>query len=176
MHGVLNPAFCMIAQGSKEVFLGNTQYQYDPDHYLLVTVGLPITSQVVEASPERPYLSLRLDLDLALLGSMVVETERAAPHSRNDAWAMAVSSLDGNLLDAVVRLVRLADSPAEAGFLTPLITGEILYRLLLGEQGDLLRRIAVEGGHTTWSSRPLRSCGTSTTGRCGSTILPATAA
>ena len=59
---------------------------------------------------------------------------------------MAVSSLDGNLLDAVVRLVRLADSPAEAGFLTPLITREILYRLLLGEQGDLLRRIAVEGG------------------------------
>jgi AraC-like DNA-binding protein len=148
MHGVLNPAFCVIAQGSKEVFLGDTQYQYDPDHYLLVTVGLPITSQVVAASPERPYLSLRLDLDLALLGSMVVETEQAARHSRSDALAMAVSSLDGSLLDAVVRLVRLADSPAEAGFLTPLITREILYRLLLGEQGDLLRRIAVEGGHT----------------------------
>lgn len=148
LHGVLNPAFCVVAQGSKEVFLGDTRYQYDPDHYLLVTVGLPITSQVIEASPERPYLSLRLDLDLSLLGSVVVAADQAAPPSRGDVRAMAVSPLDGNLLDAVVRLVRLADSPAQAQFLAPLITREILYRLLLGEQGDLLRRIAVEGGHT----------------------------
>lgn len=148
LHGVLNPAFCVVAQGSKEVYLGDTRYQYDPDHYLLVTVGLPITSQVVEASPERPYLSLRLDLDLTLLGSVVVEADQAAPLSHGDARAMAVSTLDGSLLDAVVRLVRLVDSPREARFLAPLIMREILYRLLMGEQGDLLRRIAVEGGHT----------------------------
>lgn len=148
MHGVLNPAFCVIAQGSKEVFLGDTRFQYDPDHYLLVTVGLPITSQVIEASLERPYLSLRLDLDLSQLGSVVVAAEQDVPPSRGDARAMAVSTLDGSLLDAVVRLVRLTDSPSEARFLAPLITREILYRLLLGEQGDLLRRIAVEGGHT----------------------------
>ena len=148
LHGILNPAFCVVAQGSKEVYLGDTRYQYDPDHYLLVTVGLPITSQVIEASHERPYLSLRLDLDLSLLGSVVVEADQAAPQSCGDMRAMAVSPLDGSLLDAVVRLVRLADSPAEARFLAPLITREILYRLLLGEQGDLLRRIAIEGGHT----------------------------
>jgi AraC-like DNA-binding protein len=148
MHGVLNPAFCVVAQGSKEVLLGDTRYQYDPDHYLLVTVGLPITSQVVDAAPERPYLSLRLDLDLSLLGSVVVEADQAAPQNCCDMRAMAVSPLDGSLLDAVVRLVRLVDSPAEARFLAPLITREILYRLLLGEQGDLLRRIAIRGGHT----------------------------
>jgi len=148
LHGVLNPAFCVVAQGSKEVFLGDTRYQYDPDHYLLVTVGLPITSQVVEASPERPYLSLRLDLDLSLLGSVAVQADQAALLNHGDVRAMAVSALDGSLLDAVVRLVRLMDSPAEARFLAPLITREILYRLLMGEQGDLLRRIAIEGGHT----------------------------
>ena len=148
LHGVLNPAFCVVAQGSKEVYLGDTRYQYDPDHYLLVTVGLPITSQVVEASPERPYLSLRLDLDLTLLGSVVVEADQAAPLNHGDVRAMAVSALDDSLLDAVVRLVRLVDSPREARFLAPLITREILYRLLMGEQGVLLRRIAVEGGHT----------------------------
>ena len=146
--GVLNPAFCVIAQGRKEIFLGDSRYQYDPAHYLLVTVGLPITGQVVEASPEQPYLSLRLDLDLTLLGSMMVETDQTAPDNRSDVRAMAVSPLDGSLLDAVVRLLRLADSPGEARYLAPLITREILYRLLIGEQGDLLRRIAVEGGHT----------------------------
>lgn len=146
--GVLNPAFCVIAQGRKDIFLGDTRYQYDPAHYLLVTVGLPITGQVVDASPERPYLSLRLDLDLTLLGLMVVEIDQRGPHCGGDVRAIAVSPLDGSLLDAVVRLVRLADSPEEARFLAPLIMREILYRLLLGEQGDLLRRIAVEGGHT----------------------------
>ena len=146
--GVLNPAFCVIAQGRKDFFLGDTHYQYDPAHYLLVTVGLPITGQVAEASPERPYLSLRLDLDLTMLGSVVVEANQAAPQGQGVVRAMAVSALDGGLLDAVVRLVRLADSPVEARFLAPLITREILYRLLLGEQGHLLRRIAVEGGLT----------------------------
>ena len=60
LHSVSNPAFCVIAQGSKEVFLSNERYQYDPAHYLLFTAELPVVSQVIEASPEQPYLSLRL--------------------------------------------------------------------------------------------------------------------
>jgi hypothetical protein len=110
--GVLNPAFCVIAQGRKDIFLGDTHYRYDPAHYLLVAVGLPITGQVAEASPERPYLSLRLDLDLSMLGSVVVEAGQAVPQSHGDVRAMAVSHLDGSLLDGVVRLVRLVDSRA----------------------------------------------------------------
>ena len=148
IQGVLNPALCVIAQGRKDIYLGDTRYQYDPAHYLLVTVGLPIAGQVVEASPEWPYLSLRLDLDLSLVGSVMVAAGDAAPRRHSAERAIAVSTLDTGLLDAVVRLVRLVDSPAEAGFLAPLVTREILYRLLLGDQGDLLRRIAVEGGHT----------------------------
>src|SRR5439155_9477758 len=68
LHGVSEPAFCVIAQGSKEVLLGESVYRYDPAHYLLATVELPISSHVVDASPERPYLSLRLGLDPALVG------------------------------------------------------------------------------------------------------------
>src|SRR4051812_44425698 len=58
LHGVSEPAFCVIAQGSKEVLLGESVYRYDPAHYLLATVELPIISHVIDASPERPYLSL----------------------------------------------------------------------------------------------------------------------
>jgi hypothetical protein len=57
-HSVSVPAFCMIAQGSKEVFLGDERYQYDPMHYLLATAELPVVSRIIKASPERPYLSL----------------------------------------------------------------------------------------------------------------------
>jgi len=148
VHGMSGPAFCVIAQGSKEVLLGDTRYQYDPAHYLLATVELPVVSQVIEASQERPYLSLRLKLDPTLVGSVMVEAGHFSPPSHADVRAINVSPLDASLLDAVVRLVRLLDTPAEAPFLAPLITREIVYRLLMGEQGDRLRHIAVEGGHT----------------------------
>jgi AraC-like DNA-binding protein len=146
-YGVSIPAFCVIAQGSKEILLGNDRYQYDRMHYLLATVELPIVSQILEASKEQPYLSLRLDLNPTLVGSVMVEAGYPSPQSRASAKAIDVSLLDGPLLDAVVRLVRLLDTPAEALVLLPLVTREIIYRLLIGAQGARLRHIAVLGGY-----------------------------
>lgn len=147
LHSVYEPVFCVIAQGSKEVFLGNERYLYDPSHYLLVTAKLPLAGHVIDASPERPFLSLRLELDPVLVGSVMTETDYTSPRGQTDVRAINVSPLDANLLDAVVRLVRLVDSPAEACFFAPLIMREILYRLLLGEQASRLRHIAVQAGH-----------------------------
>jgi AraC-like DNA-binding protein len=144
---VSSPAFCVIAQGSKEVFLGDERFQYDPMHYLLATAELPIVSHVLEASQERPYLSLSVKLDPTLVGSVMVEAGHVPPRSHADLRAINVSPLDANLLDAAVRLVRLLDTPTEAPFFAPLITREIVYRLLMGEQGDRLRHIALQGGH-----------------------------
>ena len=148
VHGVSDLSFCVIAQGSKEIFLGKQRYQYDPAHYLLTTAELPVVSQIIEASTERPYLSLRLHLDPALVGSVMVEADHLSPRSRANVSAIIVSPLDASLLDAAVRLVRLLDSPTEDQFLAPLITREIVYRLLRGEQGDRLRHIAALSGNT----------------------------
>jgi AraC-like DNA-binding protein len=125
------------------------RYRYDPLHYLLATIELPSVSQVVEASKERPYLSLRLELPPTLVSSVLLEAEYTSPSKQADARAIDVSLLDGNLLDAAVRLVRLLDAPAEVQVLLPLITREIIYRLLIGEQGDRLRHLAVMGGYTS---------------------------
>ena len=149
LHSVYDPVFCVIAQGSKEVFLNNERYLYDSCHYLLVTAELPLVSHVVDASKERPYLSLRLELDPALVGSVMVEAGHSSPQNHADVRAINASSLDTGLLDAVVRLVRLVDTPAEAPFLAPLITREIIYRLWMGEQRDRLRHIAALGGYTS---------------------------
>src|SRR5258708_30629751 len=135
-HGVIKPSLCVIAQGSKELLLGDSRYRYDPLNYLLATIELPSVGQILEASKERPYLSLRLELAATLVGSVMVETSYAAPPGNADVRAIDVSPLDWNLLDAVVRLVRLVDSPAEAQVLMPLITREIVYRLLIGAQGS----------------------------------------
>jgi AraC-like DNA-binding protein len=147
-HGVSSPAFCVIAQGSKEVLLGDDCYRYDADHYLVTAAALPTATRVTEASKERPYLGVVLALDPALVGSVMVEAGHPAPRGHKAVRAFEVSPLDAGLLDAVVRLVGLLDSPAdEARFLRPLVTREIVFRLLKGEQGDRIRQIAFLGGH-----------------------------
>jgi hypothetical protein len=67
------PAFCAIAQGTKEVLLGSASYQYDPMHYLLATIELPTVSQILEGSKAQPYLSRSLEFDPTLVGSVTVE-------------------------------------------------------------------------------------------------------
>ncbi len=153
VHGVVEPSLCVVAQGSKEYLLGESRYRYDPFHYFLVTVDLPNISQVLEASQERPYLSLRLSLAPALVGSVMLEAGHAEPRDHTDARAIDVSLLDANLLDAFVRLTRLLDAPDEARVLLPLITREIIYRLLVGEQGGRLRHLAILRGYTSSIAR-----------------------
>lgn len=146
-HSVYVPSFCVIAQGSKEISLGESSYRYDAEHYLLVTVELPFTGRIVEASRERPYLCVNLDLDPALVGSVMVEAGLPTPRSQTDAKGLVVSALDADLLDVTLRLVRLIDSPAHASVLLPLVKREIVFRLLLGEQGHRLRTFPLLSGH-----------------------------
>src|SRR3989442_1810156 len=145
LHGVSEPSVAVIAQGSKEVLLGENRYRYGPSQYLLATVELPTIRRVLEASKDRPYLSLRLELAPTLVGSVMLEAGYASPPGHAEVSALDVSPLDGPLRDAMVRLTRLLDSPAEAQVLMPLITREIIYRLLVGEQGARLRHLAILG-------------------------------
>jgi AraC-like DNA-binding protein len=147
VYAVSKPALCVIAQGSKGILLGDDHYRYDPAHYLITTAALPVAGRITEASEERPYLSLRLELDPTVVGSVMVEAGHPALQGHSAVQAIDVSLLDAGLLDAVVRLVRLLDSQTEARFLAPLVTCEIVFRLLKGEQGGRLRHTAVLGGH-----------------------------
>jgi AraC-like DNA-binding protein len=147
-HGVSFPSFCVIAQGSKELLLGDSLYRYNPAQYLISTAALPIASRVTEASPERPYLGIVLKLDPTLIGSVLVEAGHRTPRNYTSMTAIDVSPLDTSLLDAVVRLVRLLDSPTEVRFFAPLVMREIVYRLILGAQGARLHQIAALGGAT----------------------------
>ena len=144
-YGVTEPSFCVIAQGSKEVLLGKGRYRYDASHYLLVSAELPVAGHIVAASKEQPYLAVRLVLDPAVVTEVLIEAGLHASGMDDAIKVMAVSRLDVSLLDAVVRVVRLLDSPGDYGVLAPLVAREIIYRLCLGEQGDRLRQIAVSG-------------------------------
>jgi AraC-like DNA-binding protein len=141
---VYQPCLCVVAQGAKEVVVGGEPYRYDPSHSLLVSVDLPATSRVVEASPKRPCLAVRISLDLAMVGELLAEN-MANPSTSRPERGLAVAPVDPRLQDAVERFVALLESPQDIRPLAPMILREITYRLLMGPQGSRLRQIASAG-------------------------------
>ena len=149
IHSVYKPSLCVVAQGSKEFFLNDERYVYDPDNYLLVTAELPLVGQVLDASTEQPYLSLLIEFDPALVRSVIAEVGDVAPQNDTNVRAINVSSLKVDLLDAVLRLVRLLENPSVAPFLAPMITKEIIYRLWMDNQHDRLLHMVNSEGNTS---------------------------
>ena len=148
IHSVYKPSFCVIAQGSKEFFLNDERYVYDPANYLIVTAELPLVGHVIDASKDEPYLGLRLDLDPTLVGEVITEAGETVHQKNVDIRAINVSSMNADFLDTIVRLVRLIDNPSEIPFLAPMITKEIIYRLWMGDQRDRLLQIVNSDGNT----------------------------
>src|SRR3954468_8113841 len=145
-HGFYEPCLCVIAQGAKTLTLGNEVFRYDPANYMIATIGVPMTAQVVEASPERPYLGVRLVLDPAIVSSVMVEAGIVQSLGDGDVKAVNVRTLDAELLDSMLRLVRLIDRPSDYRMLAPLIIREIVYRLLIGPESSRMRHLAAFGG------------------------------
>jgi len=148
VYAVNEPSFCIIVQGSKELLLGKERFRYDASRYLLVSAGLPVIGRILEGTKERPYLAVRIGLDCAIVTTALMETGLLAPRVSRSIKAIAVSRLDANLLDGVVRLLRLVDAPRDYSALAPLAIREIVYRLALGEQGARLCQIALSAGRT----------------------------
>lgn len=140
-RAIYSPAFCFVIQGSKQVFLGKEVFRYDPGHYLIYTVDLPLVFKVEEASEAKPYLGFRLDLDPNLVASVMIDSGIESKKSDASVKAINVNAINDDLLDAVVRLVRLLENPNDAKILAPLIIKEIIYRLLQGGQGTRLSHL-----------------------------------
>jgi AraC-like DNA-binding protein len=135
--------------------LGEEVFRYDPEHYMIYTVELPLIFQVEEATRERPYLGFQLDLDPALVASVITESGIRLKKGDTSTRAMNVSWVDADLLDAVVRLVRLVETSTGRNVLAPLIIREIIYRLLIGGQGARLSHILASGGDTRRISKAI---------------------
>lgn len=146
---MLGPNVCLIAQGRKRVVLGEEAYVYDAHQYLVTSLGLPVIVEIIEASREKPYLGLRLELDQRAMAQLMVDINLPIPKAQQASRGIAVSEITLPLLQAFHRLIDLLDEPESIPVLAPLIQREILYRLLVGEQGLRLRQIASAGtqGH-----------------------------
>ena len=156
IHTLHEPALCIVAQGKKQVFLGEDVYRYDAQHYLIVSVDLPFRGQIVEAEPAKPYLCFQLSFDVATLSELVVEMGLGAKGGGRSSPALALSPADPALLDATIRLVQLLGTPQDVPVLAPLAEREILYRLLTGAQAYELQQIALADSKLRGVNRAIR--------------------
>ena len=148
------PGLGLALQGAKQILLGQQTFLHEPATYMVNAVDVPVSSQVVRASDEAPCLCLTFRLDLQCIRELLpgVQLRRSAVVS---APGLSMSPLDGELLDPLLRLVRLLDTPRDLDVLGPLIERELLYRLLTGEQGALLAQIATSGSQGHQVSRAI---------------------
>lgn len=138
---MLAPSICLIGQGRKRVLLGEDAYTYDAHHFLITAVDLPVISQIIEASPDEPYLGLTMELDLRGIAQLMLDTNMASLPRRRDQLGIAVSRVSAPLLGAFERLIDLLGQTEDIPVLAPLVKREIFYRLLIGEQGARVRQI-----------------------------------
>jgi AraC-like DNA-binding protein len=138
---VYRPMLCLVLQGAKQVMIGDRLLRYDPASYFIASLELPVSGQIVEASADRPYVCVSLALDRDTIASLVPDV----PVQRDGQTAgFGVSPVTPQLLDPWFRLLALLDTPEDVPVLAPMLEREILYRLLRGPQGGVLRQIARE--------------------------------
>jgi AraC-like DNA-binding protein len=140
-YSLTEPLFVLMAQGGKVLLLGEEVFEYRAGQFLVVTTSLPVTGHF-EASPELPSLALGITLRPAAIAPLLLETT-ARPGPREGSGAIATGIAGSELLDAVLRLLRLLDQPEDAPVLAPLIEREILWRLLRGPHGGMIRQIGL---------------------------------
>ncbi|MFC5262837.1 AraC family transcriptional regulator N-terminal domain-containing protein [Kribbella qitaiheensis] len=148
-------SLALIAQGSKRLVLGSQVYDYGPGQYLVTSVDLPVTGQAVGTGTT---LGFGMTLDGGEIADLVANAEPGElPQASGSGEMISVSDAPDELLDAVVRLLRLLDRPTDRRILAPMIKREIVWRLLTGHNGDAIRQIGLaDSGHIRRAIRWIR--------------------
>lgn len=145
--GVCEPTLAIVIQGKKAALLGEETYQYGAAQYLVVSVDLPLSGFVTEATPDKPYLGFKLNLCPVQLCDIITQIQLNRGTQENSVRGLFVSNADVELVDCAIRLTRLLDTPQDIPFLAPMMIREIYYRLLIGEQSEAVRQIATSGSN-----------------------------
>ena len=150
---VYTPRIVVIAQGHKRVWLGEKEFVYDPDHLLVLSVPMPFECQTT-ASQEEPLLGLAIGVDPIVVGELLLEMGDAA--NAEPSSYVSSTTIDPEVTDAAVRLAETLGSAADCRIIGPQIVREIVYRVLTGEQGDVLRLLTAQPNRHGQIARVLR--------------------
>ena len=148
----------LIAQGAKRLAIGDRVYDYGPGQYLVASVDLPITGHYTHAAVDEPALGFGLILRPQRIAALLLETEDCVPPARSHAAppGLGVAEATPELLDAVVRMVRLLDRPGDRAVLAPMIERELVWLILNGPLGATVRQIGLQDSSLSRVSRAVR--------------------
>ncbi|MCA3781008.1 MAG: AraC family transcriptional regulator [Burkholderia sp.] len=155
MDCMVEPSFGLVVQGTKRVIQSGDAYIYDTNRFLITSLDLPGSTQVIEASSEKPFLGLGLKLDFRVMAELMMQVapdHDDAPVGRG----LVVGDMTEPLYDALNRLLALLDDPSAIAVLAPYVEREIYYRLLTSDQGARLRQIASTGSQCNRVSRAIQ--------------------
>ena len=135
IHSIQDPAFGFLVQGRKRLRLAGEPFIYDRNSFIVASVDLPVSAQVIEASPECPALGFKLELDAREIANMLLEAPLPTAPEHACSRALFLGRTTEPIASAALRLLRLLDTPEDIPALAPLYERELLYRLLKSEQG-----------------------------------------
>lgn len=141
---IYDPMINLILTGSKTMTVGDRTLRYDPATYFVMSVDLPAVGSVHPAESGEPYLAVSLTLEPAVVASLLTDLPKPAGGALYSS-GFSVAPVTDELLDAWVRMLRLMERPEEIPALAPVYEREILYRVLQGPHGWMLRDIAAPG-------------------------------
>lgn len=141
LAAVYDPMVNLILQGSKSMNVGGQTLHYDPATYFVMSIDLPAAGVVRSSSSGAPYLAVSLTLTPSRLADLLSDVPHASGKSGQER-SFSVAPVTPELLDAWVRMLRLMKSPSDIPALAPAYEREILYRVLQGPMGWMLRDIA----------------------------------
>jgi AraC-like DNA-binding protein len=153
-YSLTEPLLVVMAQGGKRLLVGDDVFECRAAQYLIMAASLPVTGHYLASTATHPSLAMGLVLRPAVLSALTLQA-RAESWSRAAAPAIAVGDAGAELLDAVARLLRLLERPADASVLAPLIEQEILWRLLTGRHGATVRQIGLADSHLSHINRAI---------------------
>lgn len=152
---LVEPSIVIVAQGAKQMLVGDTAHAYDTERFLLNSLDLPARSQVLEAKPGKPCLGLVFKLDLSIVAELISQTRLAPPSNRLAGTSTGLGTLTPALLEPFCRLLALLDEPTDRAALAPLIEREIHYRLLKSDLATRLWQISSIGSQTQRIARAI---------------------
>lgn len=152
---IAEPTLAVVAQGAKRAVLGDRIHDYAAGQYLIWSVDLPLTANVIQASVAAPFLGFGLRLKPASIAALLLESGVSAP-GKIDPPGIAVSDLTTDLIDPIVRLLRLLDHLDDIPVLAPAIEREILWRLLHGAQGAMVQQLGRADSRLAQVARAIR--------------------
>ena len=134
---VYRPSIYMVVQGDKQVILNKEAFKYTRGQFLVVSVDLPLIGEVTKASKDEPYLCIQVDIDAQIMSELAVElnANNWSSNTKELNKSIFVGNTDSSLQDAILRLVRLLDTPQDIPYLSELFIKEIHYRLLTSRYG-----------------------------------------